>query len=117
MSGAQRVHDVNLLLERASALGIPTDTIQGYIDSFRHGALPHAGGGIGLERVVRAPPLPGLLYPPCTPAPPLTRSAPGDAVPRPPQHPQGGDVPPRPAPRHAVGRAPLPAPGTSRDPV
>ena len=25
---------------------------QAYVDSFRHGALPHAGGGIGLERVV-----------------------------------------------------------------
>ena len=25
---------------------------QAYIDSFRHGALPHGGGGIGLERVV-----------------------------------------------------------------
>jgi hypothetical protein len=25
---------------------------QSYVDSFRHGALPHGGGGIGLERVV-----------------------------------------------------------------
>lgn len=25
--------------------------IQAYIDSFRYGAPPHAGGGIGLERV------------------------------------------------------------------
>ncbi len=27
-------------------------TIQAYVDSFRHGALPHGGGGVGLERVV-----------------------------------------------------------------
>ena len=27
-------------------------SIQSYIDAFKHGALPHAGGGIGLERVV-----------------------------------------------------------------
>jgi nondiscriminating aspartyl-tRNA synthetase len=51
VSGAQRVHDVNLLIERANAWKIPLNTIQSYIDAFRHGALPHAGGGIGLERV------------------------------------------------------------------
>ncbi len=28
------------------------DAAQAYVDSFRHGALPHGGGGIGLERVV-----------------------------------------------------------------
>ena len=28
------------------------DSIKGYIDAFRHGALPHGGGGVGLERVV-----------------------------------------------------------------
>ena len=52
VSGAQRIHDVDLLVERANACGIPIPTIQSYIDAFKHGALPHAGGGIGLERVV-----------------------------------------------------------------
>ena len=52
VSGAQRIHDVDLLIERANALNIPISTIQSYIDSFKHGVLPHAGGGIGLERVV-----------------------------------------------------------------
>lgn len=52
VSGAQRVHDVDMLVERATASGVPIPTIQAYVDSFRHGALPHAGGGIGLERVV-----------------------------------------------------------------
>lgn len=52
VSGAQRIHDVDMLISRAKACGIPVHTIQGYIDSFRHGALPHGGGGIGLERVV-----------------------------------------------------------------
>ena len=28
------------------------ESIKGYIDAFRHGALPHGGGGVGLERVV-----------------------------------------------------------------
>lgn len=76
VSGAQRVHDVDMLVERAKLHGIPLPSIQAcrvarrdrvsifhavatcmfrhqaYVDSFRHGALPHAGGGIGLERVV-----------------------------------------------------------------
>lgn len=52
VSGAQRVHDVDLLIERANFFNIPLKSIQSYIDAFKHGALPHAGGGIGLERVV-----------------------------------------------------------------
>lgn len=52
VSGAQRIHDVNLLIERANAWKVPLDSIRCYIDAFKHGALPHAGGGIGLERVV-----------------------------------------------------------------
>jgi aspartyl-tRNA synthetase len=52
VSGAQRIHEPELLVERAKAKEIPLDSVASYIDSFRHGALPHAGGGIGLERVV-----------------------------------------------------------------
>ena len=52
VSGAQRVHDVNMLIARAQEKGIPISSIQSYVDAFKHGALPHAGGGIGLERVV-----------------------------------------------------------------
>ncbi|KAK1789126.1 hypothetical protein P4O66_015071 [Electrophorus voltai] len=51
LSGAQRVHDAQLLTERASHHGIDLEKIKAYIDSFRYGAPPHAGGGIGLERV------------------------------------------------------------------
>jgi aspartyl-tRNA synthetase len=43
VSGAQRVHDVDLLLERATAMGVPIASIQSYVDAFKHGALPHAG--------------------------------------------------------------------------
>uniref|UniRef100_A0A3B1K714 Aspartate--tRNA ligase, cytoplasmic n=1 Tax=Astyanax mexicanus TaxID=7994 RepID=A0A3B1K714_ASTMX len=51
LSGAQRVHDAQLLTERATHHGIDLEKIKAYIDSFRYGAPPHAGGGIGLERV------------------------------------------------------------------
>uniref|UniRef100_G1K905 Aspartate--tRNA ligase, cytoplasmic n=1 Tax=Anolis carolinensis TaxID=28377 RepID=G1K905_ANOCA len=51
LSGAQRVHDPQLLTERAMHHGIDLEKIKAYIDSFRFGAPPHAGGGIGLERV------------------------------------------------------------------
>lgn len=51
MSGAQRIHDAKFLEERATLHGIDLETIKGYIDAFRYGAPPHAGGGIGLERV------------------------------------------------------------------
>lgn len=52
LSGAQRVHDPELLAKQAAAKGVPPESIKPYIDSFRHGASPHGGGGIGLERVV-----------------------------------------------------------------
>ncbi|KAJ3360351.1 hypothetical protein HDU91_004651 [Kappamyces sp. JEL0680] len=52
LSGAQRIHDPVFLEERAKEHGVEIHTIQAYIDSFKFGAAPHAGGGIGLERVV-----------------------------------------------------------------
>lgn len=50
LSGAQRIHTVDLLEERAKAWGIELE--DSYVNSFKNGALPHGGGGIGLERVV-----------------------------------------------------------------
>ncbi|KGN60145.1 aspartate--tRNA ligase 2, cytoplasmic [Cucumis sativus] len=52
ISGAQRVHVPEFLAERAQACGIDVKTIETYIDSFRYGAPPHGGFGVGLERVV-----------------------------------------------------------------
>jgi len=51
LSGAQRIHDPDLLTQRAIHHGIELSTIQAYIDSFKFGCPPHAGGGIGMERV------------------------------------------------------------------
>ncbi|EFN75459.1 Aspartyl-tRNA synthetase, cytoplasmic [Harpegnathos saltator] len=52
ISGAQRIHDPEFLTERAKHHGIDIEKIKSYIDAFRYGCPPHAGGGIGLERVV-----------------------------------------------------------------
>lgn len=52
LSGAQRIHEPSMIEERAKAHGIDLADIESYVNSFRHGALPHGGGGIGLERVV-----------------------------------------------------------------
>jgi len=51
LSGAQRIHNTEFLIERAKHHGIELNTIASYIDSFRYGCPPHAGGGIGMERV------------------------------------------------------------------
>lgn len=56
-SGAQRVHDSNLLVDIMKAKGISDDPradegLRKYIESFDHGMPPHGGGGLGLERVV-----------------------------------------------------------------
>lgn len=47
LSGAQRVHDPEYLIQRMKEVGIAPESMQGYIDAFRLGAPPHAGGGIG----------------------------------------------------------------------
>ncbi|CAM8916606.1 unnamed protein product [Rhodiola kirilowii] len=52
ISGAQRLHEPERLTERAKECGIDVSTIATYIDSFRYGAPPHGGFGVGLERVV-----------------------------------------------------------------
>ncbi|CAG2172290.1 unnamed protein product, partial [Oppiella nova] len=51
MSGAQRIHEPEFLTERAKLHSIDLNGVKGYIDAFRYGCPPHAGGGIGLERV------------------------------------------------------------------
>ncbi|QBM86430.1 aspartyl-tRNA synthetase [Metschnikowia aff. pulcherrima] len=54
LSGAQRIHDPELLKERMAAHGVDhtQEGINDYVDAFTYGCAPHAGGGIGLERVL-----------------------------------------------------------------
>jgi len=51
-SGAQRIHDPQMLLDCAAEKEVDLSPIMAYVDSFKYGAFPHGGGGIGLERVV-----------------------------------------------------------------
>ena len=53
LSGAQRIHDYDLLLKKVNEKGINPSTLKDYLDSFKLGAPPHGGAGIGLERVVK----------------------------------------------------------------
>lgn len=52
LSGAQRIHDSAELEKRARECGLDVRTIRDYIDVFKYGSFPHAGCGIGLERLV-----------------------------------------------------------------
>ncbi|MCJ1299859.1 hypothetical protein MMC08_002653 [Hypocenomyce scalaris] len=52
MTGGQRIHEAKLLEARMDQLGVKKDSMEDYLDGFRWGAPPHAGGGIGLERII-----------------------------------------------------------------
>lgn len=49
-SGGQRIHIPELLEKRLKAKGLDPKNFKHYVDSFRHGAPPHGGWSIGLER-------------------------------------------------------------------
>ncbi|MED0991894.1 aspartate--tRNA(Asn) ligase [Bacillus nitratireducens] len=51
-SGAQRIHNHEMLLASFKEKGLHPEKFQSYVDTFRYGCPPHAGFGIGLERVV-----------------------------------------------------------------
>ena len=51
-SGAQRIHDHDLLVERIRAKGLSPESFEFYLRTFRYGMPPHAGWGLGIERLV-----------------------------------------------------------------
>lgn len=50
-SGAQRVHDVELLKKRLAEQNLNPDEFKFYLDAFEYGMPPHAGWGLGAERL------------------------------------------------------------------
>ncbi|KAJ5474435.1 hypothetical protein N7475_004001 [Penicillium sp. IBT 31633x] len=52
VSGGQRIHEPHMLEENMRRVGIDPDDMEEYLEGFRWGAPPHAGAGVGLERIV-----------------------------------------------------------------
>src|SRR5690606_4588284 len=52
IGGSQRIHDPDLLLKRIREHNLPEDAFRWYVDLRRYGSVPHAGFGMGIERVV-----------------------------------------------------------------
>lgn len=52
VSGGQRIHDPKMLEENMRRLGVNPADMEDYLEGFRWGAPPHAGAGIGLERML-----------------------------------------------------------------
>ena len=52
VTGGQREHRYNKLLENLEDKGLNPESFKFYLDFFKHGAPPHGGAGMGLERIV-----------------------------------------------------------------
>lgn len=52
IGGGQREDDIEALQERIRAHGLPEDAFGWYLDLRRYGSVPHAGFGMGIERMV-----------------------------------------------------------------
>lgn len=53
-SGAQREHRYERLAENIKAKGLSVESFDFYLKAFRYGIPPHAGWGLGLERLIMA---------------------------------------------------------------
>ncbi len=72
IGGGQRIHEYDKLLARIREHKLPEDAFRWYLDLRRFGSVPHAGFGMGIERVVawicgldhvrETIPFPRLLY-------------------------------------------------------
>ena len=52
VGGSQREDDLEALLIRIKEHNLPTEPLEWYLDLRRYGSVPHAGFGLGLERLV-----------------------------------------------------------------
>ncbi|PHP45104.1 aspartate--tRNA(Asn) ligase [Methanosarcinales archaeon ex4572_44] len=51
-SGAQRIHNTEQLTERIKEQGLEPEDFKSYLQPFKYGMPPHAGWGLGLERLL-----------------------------------------------------------------
>ncbi|MEA2034621.1 MAG: aspartate--tRNA(Asn) ligase [Euryarchaeota archaeon] len=51
-SGAQRIHQYDLLVEQIKEKGLSPESFEFYLKPFRYGMPPHAGWGLGMERLI-----------------------------------------------------------------
>lgn len=75
IGGGQRIDDLELLKERLAQHKLPEEAFEWYLDLRRYGSVPHAGFGLGLERLLawitgiehvrEAIPFPRMLYRMC----------------------------------------------------
>ena len=52
IGGGQRIHDLETLRQQIVAHDLPEEAFKWYVDLRRYGSVPHAGFGMGIERVV-----------------------------------------------------------------
>jgi len=50
-SGAQRIHDYELLYKQIEAKDLNPDSFGKYLDAFQYGMPPHSGWGLGADRL------------------------------------------------------------------
>ncbi|MFN8060653.1 MAG: asparagine--tRNA ligase [Vicinamibacterales bacterium] len=72
VGGGQRLDDLDLLLQRIHEHKLPQEAFEWYLDLRRYGTVPHAGFGMGIERVIswicgldhlrEAIPFPRMIY-------------------------------------------------------
>ncbi|TXH00303.1 MAG: aspartate--tRNA(Asn) ligase, partial [Candidatus Moraniibacteriota bacterium] len=52
-SGAERVHEYQMLVDILKGRGLDPAQFKDYLDIFKHGAPRHGGWGLGSERIVQ----------------------------------------------------------------
>jgi nondiscriminating aspartyl-tRNA synthetase len=52
VTGGQRIHRYEQLVQNAEKWGIKPEQISGYLQAFKYGMPPHGGFGMGLERLL-----------------------------------------------------------------
>ncbi|MCE3235835.1 MAG: Asparaginyl-tRNA synthetase [Vampirovibrio sp.] len=52
IGGGQREDDLNVLISKIEAHGLPMEAFDWYLDVRKYGSFPHAGFGLGIERTV-----------------------------------------------------------------